>query len=85
MYRPGKSVCRDGERKMVHPAFKSCLAHAHRGLTWLYHTQMTGLMHTHKGLAESCVGDVTMHACKDLSESYMDDVATHVHKGLAES
>ena len=35
VYRPGEvSVQRERDRKMAHPAFKSCLAHAHRGLMW---------------------------------------------------
>ena len=77
MYRPGKSVCREGESKMGHPAFKSCLAHAHRGLTWLYHRQMMGLMRAHKGLPESYLDDVTTHVHKGLAESCVDDVTMH--------
>lgn len=47
------SQCAERGRKMVRPTFKSCLAHVHRGLMWLRHTQMTGLTHMCKGLAES--------------------------------
>lgn len=42
------------------PAFKTCRAHAHGGLTWLHHTQMMVPMHARKILAESYV-DVTTH------------------------
>ena len=64
MYRSGEvSVQREKERNMAHPVFKSCLEHAHSGLTWLRHMQMTELMHVCKGLAESYVDDVihTIH------------------------
>ena len=47
------------------------------------HTQMMGLTHVCKGLAESYV-DVTTHAHKGLAESYMD-ITTHMPKGLAVS
>lgn len=49
----GESVCREREREKALAAFKSCLVHAHRELTWLGLTQKTGLMHVCKGLAES--------------------------------
>ena len=55
-----KSVCRERWRIRL---LKSCIAHAHRGLTWLHHKQKTGLMHECKGLAGSYVDDATMHAC----------------------
>lgn len=49
------------KREMAHPAFRSCIAHAHRGLTWLRHKQKQ--KRACKGLAEeSYVDDATTYA-----------------------
>ena len=70
---------RERERKMAHPAFKSCLAPVHKGLMWLCHTQMMGLTHALQGLSESSMDDATKHVLQGFAESYVDDVTMHVH------
>ena len=46
--------------KIVCPAFKGCLAHVHRGMMWLCHTEMTELMHARAHAAAPYIGDATM-------------------------
>ena len=49
------------ETLMVHPAFKSCLAHEHRRLTQLRHTQMTAQACCAMAyITASCVSDATV-------------------------
>lgn len=67
---------------MAHPAFESCLAHAHMGLTWIHHMQMTGFMHACKGLVEYYVDDASTYVCKGLAESYVDNVIHTAHRSL---
>lgn len=74
-HRPEKTCTERETEKMVRPAFKDPLAHAHRGKMWLHQTLMTGLTPC------TCAQEVCM------SESDADDAdggrPTRAHKGFS--